>query len=128
MPVPQPAVAREEMSEPLQGVWTQIEETVAIRPPDPPEEATREAVQAWSEGPFTEWLDQRREHMRQVIQTSEGVEDSPPFERAVSAALMGYAMEDLAADVRGAPIPDEAFPHRNDTAWYRERLGLPPLD
>lgn len=117
VPVPQPAVVREEMSEPLQSVWTQIEETVAIRPPEPPEVATAEAVQAWSEGPFTEWLDQRREHMRAVIQTSEGVEDQPPFERAVSAALMGYAMEDLAADVRGAPVPE-------DIAADEELLGI----
>jgi len=107
VPVPQPAVAREEMSEPLQGVWTQIEETVALRPPDPPSEPTEEAVQAWSTGPFTRWLDQRREHMSRVIATSEGVEDTPRHERAVTAALMGYAMEDLAADVRGAPIPND---------------------
>ena len=27
-----------------------------------------------------------------------------------------------------APVPDEEFPHLNDTAWYRARTGLPPLD
>jgi hypothetical protein len=26
------------------------------------------------------------------------------------------------------PVPDEAFPHRNDTAWFRERTGLPPIE
>ena len=26
------------------------------------------------------------------------------------------------------PVPDEDFPHLNDTAWYRARAGLPPLD
>jgi hypothetical protein len=25
------------------------------------------------------------------------------------------------------PVPDESFPRLNDTAWYRERMGLPPL-
>jgi hypothetical protein len=24
-------------------------------------------------------------------------------------------------------VPDESFPRLNDTAWYRERMGLPPL-
>ena len=23
------------------------------------------------------------------------------------------------------PVPDEEFPHLNDTAWYRARTGLP---
>jgi hypothetical protein len=26
------------------------------------------------------------------------------------------------------PVPEEIFPHLNDTAWYRERAGLPPLE
>jgi hypothetical protein len=25
----------------------------------------------------------------------------------------------------GAPVPEEPFPHLNDTAWYRARMGLP---
>jgi hypothetical protein len=26
------------------------------------------------------------------------------------------------------PVPDEDFPHLNDTAWYRARTGLPPIE
>jgi len=26
------------------------------------------------------------------------------------------------------PVPDGAFPHLNDTAWYRSRLGLPAIE
>jgi hypothetical protein len=26
------------------------------------------------------------------------------------------------------PVPDEEFPHLNDTAWYRERMGLPAVE
>jgi len=26
------------------------------------------------------------------------------------------------------PVPDEDFPHLNDTAWYRARMGLPALE
>jgi hypothetical protein len=25
------------------------------------------------------------------------------------------------------PVPDEEFPHLNETAWYRARTGLPPI-
>jgi hypothetical protein len=26
------------------------------------------------------------------------------------------------------PVPDEDFPHLNDTAWFRGRMGLPPVE
>lgn len=26
------------------------------------------------------------------------------------------------------PVPDEDFPHLNDTAWYRARTGLPAIE
>jgi hypothetical protein len=26
------------------------------------------------------------------------------------------------------PVPDEDFPHLNDTAWYRARMGLPAIE
>lgn len=107
VPVPAPAVAREEMSAALQQLWTQIEETVAIRPPEPPTEPTIESVQAWADGPFSEWVTARRTAMEGVRTTSEGVPEDPPHERAVASALFGYALEDFCADVRGAPIPSE---------------------
>jgi hypothetical protein len=28
----------------------------------------------------------------------------------------------------GAPVPDEEFPHLNDTAWYRAHTGLPRIE
>lgn len=28
----------------------------------------------------------------------------------------------------GVPVPGEAFPHLNDTAWYRARTGLPAIE
>jgi hypothetical protein len=107
VPVPQPAVAREELSDPLQRFWTQIEETVAIRPPDAPAEATNEAVEAWANGPFAQWVTARREAMSAAITTSEEVPEDPAHERAMAAGLLGYALEDFAADVRGSPIPSD---------------------
>lgn len=106
VPVPQPAVAREELSEGLRALWSHVEETVAIRPPDGPEEATVERVNEWAQGPFTEWFGRRRERMRETIASSESVPEDPAHERAVAAALLGYALEDFVAGVRGAPIPE----------------------
>jgi hypothetical protein len=117
VPVPQPAVAREELSDALQQLWTQVEETVSMRPPDGPAEASQEAVQEWADGPFTTWIRERRRSMAGALSTSEDVPEDPPHERAVASALMGYALEDFAADVRGSPVPD-------DIARDPELLGI----
>ncbi|MEQ9077195.1 MAG: hypothetical protein RLP09_25270 [Sandaracinaceae bacterium] len=107
VPVPQPAVAREALSEAGQQLWTQIEEVVAMRPPEPPDDGTTEAVQAWADGPLADWLDERHDAMRRAAAVSEDIADEPVYERAVAAALIAYALEDFAADVRGAPVPEE---------------------
>ena len=107
VPVPQPAVAREELSEPLQQTWTGIEEVVAIRPPDGPTDATQEAIEQWASGPLTEWIVTRREATRAVGEVASGVPEEPVWERAVGAALFGYALEEFAADIRSSPVPTE---------------------
>lgn len=106
VPVPQPAVAREELGEGLQVVWTSIEETVAIRPPEPPAETSVDAANAWARGPFAGWIGRRASATRDAIAASEAVPETPPFERALAAALIAYALEDFVADVRGAPVPE----------------------
>lgn len=106
VPVPQPAVAREELSGALQALWTHVEETVAIRPPDGPEAGTEEQVNEWAQGPFVEWIGDRRERMRAAIASSEDVPEDPAHSRAVAAGLLAYALEDFVAGVRGAPVPD----------------------
>ncbi len=107
VPVPQPAVAREELSEPLQQTWTGIEEVVAIRPPEGPMDATTEAIEEWAAGPLTEWITTRREATRAVGEVASGVPEEPVWERAVGAALFGYALEEFAADIRSSPVPTE---------------------
>lgn len=111
VPVPQPAIAREELSAVLQQLWTKVEETVAIRPPAPPAENTLEAIQEWASSQFAEWIRQRVEAQREVEQlSSELVNPEHPHsvaERAVGAALFGYVYEDLVSGARGAPVPDE---------------------
>lgn len=107
VPVPQPAVAREELSEPLQQTWTGIEEVVAIRPPDGPTEATEDSIRAWAEGPLTQWITERRDATRAVGTVAANVPEEPVYERALGAALFGYALEDFAADIRSSPVPTE---------------------
>lgn len=107
VPVPQPAVAREELSEPLRRTWTGIEEVVAIRPPDGPMEATEAAIDEWAAGPLSEWITTRREATRAVGEIASGVPEEPVYERAVGAALFGYALEEFAADIRSSPVPSQ---------------------
>ena len=122
VPVPQSAVAREELSEPLQSVWTQIEEIVSIRPPEGPEEASQEAVQAWAEGAFREWVATRTAATQEALTTSEDVPDEPVYERAVASALLGYALEDFVADVRGSPVPADIAEDEELRDIYIENL------
>jgi hypothetical protein len=107
IPVPAPAIAREALSQPLQDLWSEVEETVAIRPPDGPAAATEEALTEWAEGPFAAWVTARREALAEVVAMSEAVPEEPAHERAMAAALLGYALEELVAGMRGAPVPTD---------------------
>ena len=105
IPVPQPAVPRERLSAPLQTLWDRVEEAVNVRPPDPPAESTREAIEAWAQGPFTDWVGRRAEAVRAVEAAQAPLASSAGAERGVAAALFGYVYEETAAGARGAPVP-----------------------
>ena len=105
VPVPQPAVARDDLREPLKLLWDRTERAVAVRPPEPPTEGSIEAVQAWAEGPFVEWMAARRAAIAEAEDDVAFLAEAEPYERAVAAALFGYMYEDTAAGVRGAPVP-----------------------
>jgi len=106
VPVPQPATARTDMSPTLQEVWTLVEQAVEVRPPDPPDDASEEAIEAWAEGPFAAWLAVRQEaNVRAQALVATLGEDSAD-ERLVAAALFGYMYEDMASSIRGAPVPE----------------------
>lgn len=108
VPVPSPEIAREEMSDPMQRLWTGVEEVVAIRPPEPPEQGTTDALNEWARGPFREWVSNRTEASRSVESIAEEVRaNGVPFEDIVGGALFGYMYEDMAAGARGAPVPNE---------------------
>ncbi len=123
VPVPQPAVPREEVSEPLQAVWTQVEEQVSMARPDSPEEITVANVQAWADGPFREWLDLRREALVATRALLEAVPLEPIYERALALALWAYAFEDLGAQATGAPVPTEIAQDDELRSIYIESLN-----
>lgn len=106
IPVPQPAMPREQMSPELQRVWELVETAVAIRPPDPPDDHSLDGVNAWSQGPFASWLTRRGEASSAAQDALMPLEEAPAHERGVAAGLLGYLYETTCADVRGAPIPD----------------------
>lgn len=106
IPFPQPAIAREQMSPELQRVWELVEVAVAIRPPEPPTDHSLDGVNAWAQGPFSEWLARRAQASNEAQEAITPLEEAPPHERGVAAGLLGYLYETTCADVRGAPIPD----------------------
>lgn len=105
IPVPQPAIAREEMSPELQQLWELVETAIALRPPEPPEGASLETVNAWAEGELAAWLTRRLEASTAVQDALAPLEGQPAHERGVAAGLYAYLQESTVADVRGAPIP-----------------------
>lgn len=106
IPVPIPAYPREQMSTELQLLWGRVEEAVAVQPPAPPELSTLEAIDAWAQGPFQDWLIVRQAATDRALQAAFALRARPLFERAIGTALFGYMYEDLASGIRGAPVPD----------------------
>lgn len=106
VPVPQPATPREELSREVQRLWTSVEDAVALRPPEPPDDSEMEAIEAWSAGPFVDWVKQRREHMAAANRHMSALGDHEPHERGMAAGLLGYMYEDMASAFRGAPVPE----------------------
>lgn len=106
VPVPQPATPREDLSREVQKLWTAVEDAVALRPPEPPDDSEMEAIEAWAAGPFVQWVQQRREHMAEANRQMSALGDHEPQERGMAAGLLGYMYEDMASAFRGAPIPE----------------------
>lgn len=103
--VPLPGIPRDAMRPELQDLWTKIEIAVALTPPDPPSEGTEDAIAAWISGPYTEWVRQRYLATREALATTRAIEGITDLDLAFAAALVAYAFEDMAASVRGAPVP-----------------------
>ncbi len=122
IPVPTPAIERDALSAQLQRVWELVEAAIAVRPPEPPSEPTTEHVQEWANGPFAEWIGRRITATREAEEALVPLEEAPAYERGLAAGLIGYLHEDTAADVRGAPIPDEIANDAELLAIYTSAL------
>lgn len=107
IPVPRTGVSRDAMSEPAQLVYRQVEEAIAIRPPEPPTQGTLEAVNAWAEGPFRVFLEHRLAATQAALDTMARMTQSPVTERGMGAALLGYLYEDMVASIRGSAVPED---------------------
>jgi len=105
IPVPQPAYPRQELSEELQELWSRVEEAVAVRPPEPPNGASKEIIESWAEGAFRDWLVQRQAATDRALSATYALRTHPMFERGIGTALFGYMYEDMASSIRGAPVP-----------------------
>jgi hypothetical protein len=122
IPVPQPGLAREQLSPALQLVWERVELAVAVRPPEPPTGATEADIEAWASGPFAEWLEARGAATNLALAAMRGMAEAPIAERALGTALFGYLYEDAASSIRGAPIPEALAADPELLSIYTESL------
>ena len=106
IPVPQPVYPRAELSNDLQELWSRVEEAVAVRPPQQPDDATAEVIESWAEGAFRDWLLQRQAATDRALAATHALRTHPLFERGIGTALFGYMYEDMAGSIRGAPVPE----------------------
>lgn len=106
IPVPQPAVERFTMSPELQALWERIEQAVAVRPPEPPNEADEDTIKRWAAGPFKEWLQRRQAATDHALQAAFAMRAHPRHERGVGTTLFAYMYEDIVGSIRGAPVPE----------------------
>jgi hypothetical protein len=68
-----------------------------------------------------------RAHAKRVFEShNQAVIDAIPASRLL-VYRAGDGWEPLCRFL-DAPVPDEDFPHLNDTAWYRARTGLPAIE
>lgn len=105
IPVPQPAIPREDLHEALQGIWTATEEAVSQRPPEPPAATNEALLETWAAESFAPWVNARRTRI-QEMEPAVAILGDDPVALSVAAALFGYAYEDTAAGIRGAPVPE----------------------
>jgi hypothetical protein len=129
VPVPQPAIARDRLAQPTQEIWLEVEQAIAVRPPEPPA-ATEEAVlTSWYQSDFSPWLAQRVAAAQRAEGHANGLEGAPPWDRGVAAGLLGYLHEQTAAEARGAPIPPSVSGDAELLAVYTRALddALMPL-
>lgn len=129
VPVPQPAIARDRLASSTQEIWLEVEQAVAVRPPEPPAATEEAALTGWYESAFSPWLAQRLAAAQRAEGHASGLEGAPPWDRGVAAGVLGYLHEQTAAEARGAPIPPSVSGDAELLAVYTRALddALMPL-
>jgi hypothetical protein len=129
VPVPQPAIARDRLAAPTQEIWLEVEQAVAVRPPEPPAATEEAALTSWYESAFSPWLAERLAAAQRAEGHASGLEGAPPWDRGVAAGVLGYLHEQTAAEARGAPIPPSVSGDAELLAVYTRALddALMPL-
>jgi hypothetical protein len=122
VPVPQPAIARDRLASPTQEIWLEVEQAVAVRPPQPPAATEEAALTGWYESAFSPWLAQRLAAAQRAEGHASGLEGAPPWDRGVAAGVLGYLHEQTAAEARGAPIPPSVSGDAELLAVYTRAL------
>ena len=122
IPVPQPVIARESLAPAVDRVWTAVEEAVAMSPPPPPATTDDATIRAWSAGPFSDWMGERRTRIEAASAIALELEGAPAHERGIVAGVLAYALEVTAAEARSVPIPGDIAADAELLAAYVEAL------
>lgn len=122
IPVPLPGIARDSMRPELQQLWIEVEQALALVPPDPPVTADEDEIAAWASGPFTAWIRERVVATREAEAIAVRLADPSPVERGFAVALISFAFEDMAATARGAPVPQAIASDSGLLAVYAEAI------
>ena len=124
LPVPQPAIARQQMSVELQRLWLRVEQAVEVRPPAPPSGGDNAAIKQWAQGPFTQWILARKSATDSALEATYALRVRPRHEKGIGSGLFGYMYEDMINGVRGAPVPDHIAADPGLLKIYTDTLHL----
>ncbi len=89
-----PALPAEALSEPVRALRAALESAATTPSPEAPAEVSA-------------WMDERARRLRDAVRASEAVPDEPASDRALAAALLGHALEELIASIAVAPMTEE---------------------
>lgn len=103
--VPVTGTPRAQLRNDVQELMARIEDVAAIRPPNPAATMTQAQIDAYVQGPFIAWVEQRVRATQDASRYAASLTNLGPVERGFAAALIAYAYEDMATSVRGMPLP-----------------------
>lgn len=122
IPVPLPAIPRDQLSAELQALWDRTEESVAHDLVPPPESAEPEVYAEWQRTVLREWVAGRMQALGRVDEAAAPLQ-AGTVEYGVGGGLVGYAYEDFVAALRSSPLPRHIEEDRELFAVYWSALS-----